>query len=140
MAKARYRPTTAPTASEDDKIARLRQMRLANDSAKREAGTWGEMSVIEIAHEPSGEMFVLSWKGTRMPDLARLARLRPPGLPLDEHERLQAWLTERDAEDLKQSLVGWNLSAAAAKQAKETRIAAGKAGGRRVVNDAPAGA
>jgi hypothetical protein len=75
--------------SETAKMARLREQRLASDAAKRAAGTFGDMSVIEIQHEQTGEVFVLSWKGAKAPELARLGRIRAPGLSFDEHERLQ---------------------------------------------------
>lgn len=124
--------------SEAAKMARLREQRLASDAAKRAAGTFGDMSVIEIQHEQTGEVFVLSWKGAKAPELARLGRIRAPGLSFDEHERLQAWLLDQPEDFLKQTLIGWNLSAAEAKRLKDARIAERKAGGGRVVNDAPA--
>jgi hypothetical protein len=124
--------------SEIAKMARLREQRLASDAAKRAAGTFGDMSVIEIQHEQTGEVFVLSWKGAKPPELARLGRIRAPGLSFDEHERLQAWLLDQPEDFLKQTLIAWSLSAAEAKRLKDARIAERKAGGGRVVNDAPA--
>ena len=55
MAKAAYHTAPSRKAVEDEKtkIAKLRDLRLADDAARREAGTWGEMSVGEIAHEPA---------------------------------------------------------------------------------------
>jgi hypothetical protein len=124
-------------AAEDAKMAKLRQLRLADDAARRAAGTFGDMSVIEIHDEDAGEVFVLSWKGSKLPDLARLSRIRAPGMTLDEHERLQTWLDDLPVLDLKQTLVGWNMNAAEAKRVKDLRIAERKAGGLRIVNDAP---
>jgi hypothetical protein len=136
MAKHAYHtsPTRRAVEAEKAKMVRLRELRLADDAARREAGTWGDMSVGEIAHEPTGEVFVLSWKGSKEPDLARLHR-RPAELSVAEHERLQAWLVHHRMPVFQRSLLGWNLSRAEAKRVKQARIAERKAGGSRVVND-----
>jgi hypothetical protein len=139
MAKVPYPMGPSRKAIEDEKlkIAKMRHLRMADNAARREAGPWGEMSAGEIAHEPTGEVFVLSWKGSKEPDLARLHRTRLPELSVAEHERLQAWLVYHRMPVFQRSLVGWNLSRAEAKRLKEARIAEHKAGGSRVVNDAP---
>jgi hypothetical protein len=139
MAKQPYHTSPTRRALDDEKAktARLRELRLADGAARREAGTWGDMSVGEITHEPTGEIFVLSWKGDKEPDLTRLHRTRPAELSVAEHERLQAWLVHHRMPVFQRSLVGWNLSRAEAKRLKEARIAERKAGGMRVVNDAP---
>jgi hypothetical protein len=139
MAKSTYHtaPSRKALDGEKAKIATLRQLRLANDAARREAGTWGEMTVGEIAHEPSGEVFVLSWKGRKEPDLARLHRSRLPELSPAEHERLLAWLVHHRVPVFQRSLVGWDLSRAEAKRVKLARIAEHKAKGSHVINDAP---
>jgi hypothetical protein len=134
MSDARTPPSPRRIAAEEDaKIAKLRELRLANDAARRAAGTFGDMSVIEIQHET--EVFILSWKGSKLPELERLVRIRAPGLSFEEHERLQSWLEDLPLLDLKQTLVGWNMSAAEAKRAKQARIDQRKAGGLRIVND-----
>jgi hypothetical protein len=138
MAKhSSYHATPARKAVIDEKakVANLRELRLAADAARRAAGTWGDMSVGEIAHEPSGEVFVLSWKGREPPDLLLMRRRRPPELSVAEHERLQAWLERHDLPDFRQSLVGWSLSRVEAKRAKQARIAERKASGCQVIND-----
>ncbi len=140
MAKQRYyhtAPSRKALDNENAKIAKLRELRLVDDAARRAAGTWGDMSVGEIAHEPTGEVFVLSWKGREMPDLVRIRRSRLPELSLVEHERLQAWLDRNDMPDFKPSLVGWSLSRVEAKRAKQARIAEHKASGCHVINDDP---
>lgn len=126
-------------AADDEKakMARLRKLRLADDTARREAGTWGDMSVGEITHEPTGEVFVLAWKGSKEPDLARLHRSRLPDLSLDEHARLQAWLIHHRVPVFQRSLIGWKLSRDEAKRVKAARIAERRAGGSHVVNEAP---
>jgi hypothetical protein len=138
MAKTSYHTAPSRKAVEDEKAktARLRGLRLAEDAARREAGTWGEMNVGEIAHEATGEVFVLSWKGSKEPDLARLHRTRLPELSIAEHERLQAWLVHHRAPVFQRSLIGWSLSRAEAKRLKQARIAEHKASGSHVMNDA----
>jgi hypothetical protein len=131
-------PSRKALIDEKAKIAKLREQRLAADAARRAAGTWGDMSVGEIAHEPTGEVFVLSWKGREPPDLLRMRRSRLPELSLAEHERLQAWLDRHHLPDFRQSLVGWNLSRVEAKRTKQARIAERRASGCQVINDDPA--
>src|SRR5215470_7720624 len=142
MAKQSYHTSPTRRAVEDDKAktVRLRELRLADDAARREAGTWGEMSVGEIAHEPTGEVFVLSWKGQKEPDLARLHRTRLPELSIAEHERLQAWLAHRRMPVFQRSLIGWSLSRAEARRVKQARIDEHRASGSRVINDTPTSA
>ena len=136
MSDDRTPPSPRKIAAEEDaKIAKLRRLRLADDAARRAAGTFGDMSVIEIQHDATGEVFVMSWKGSKLPELARLVRIRPPGLTLEEHERLQAWLEDAPLLDFKQTLVGWNMNAVEAKRVKDQRIAERKAGGLRIVNN-----
>jgi hypothetical protein len=138
MADIRLPPSPRKVAAEEDaKRAKLRQLRLADDAARRAAGTFGEISVIEILHATAGEVFVLFWKGSKPPELARLNRIRAPGMTIEEHERLQAWLEDSPMLDLKQTMVGWNMSATEAKRAKQARIDQRKAGGLRIVNEAP---
>ena len=139
MAKVPYHTAPSRKAIDDEKakIAKLRDLRLADDAARREAGTWGEMSVGEIAHEPTREVFVLSWKGQKEPDLARLHRTRLPELSIAEHERLQAWLAHRRMPVFQRSLIGWSLSRAEARRVKQARIDEHRASGSRVINDTP---
>jgi hypothetical protein len=133
-------PSKKAVADENAKIANLRDLRLARDAAQRAAGTWGDMSVGEITHEPSGEVFVLSWKGREAPDLLQTRHRRWSELSSAEHERLQAWLDRHDGPDFKQSHLGWSLSRVEAKRAKQARIAERKASGFQVINDDPAAA
>lgn len=140
MAKVPYHTAPSRKAVDDEKakVAKLRDLRLADDASRREAGTWGEMSVGEIAHEPTGEVFVLYWKGQKEPDLAKLQRTRFPELSIAEHERLQAWLDHHRMPVFQRSVVGWSLSRAEAKRLKRTRIAEHKASGFHVINEEPA--
>ena len=82
-------PSRKAAIDEKTKIAKLHEQRLASDAARREAGTWGDMSVAEIVHGPSGEVFVLSCRGRTEPDLMRLNRTRSAEISVSEHERLR---------------------------------------------------
>jgi hypothetical protein len=139
MGKSLYRPMPSRKAVVDEKakIAKLRDLRLARDSARREAGTWGDVSVGEITHEPSGEVFVLSWKGEKSPDLETAHRSRLSELSIAEQERLRDWLARHHVPDFKQSLIGWSLSRGEARRAKQARIEELRASGHDVINDAP---
>jgi hypothetical protein len=135
-----FRPATTSRKSQADeeaKIARLRELRLADNAARQKAGTWGDVSVGEIVHEPTGEVFVHCWKGRAEPDLAKLYRKRAPDISIEEHDRLQQWVAGRKAEDFKQSLVGWYLSRAEANRVKRMRLEELRAAARDVVNDPP---
>lgn len=138
MAKASFKsmPSRKAEIDEKAKVAKLRELRLANDVARREAGTWGELSVREIAHGPTGEVFVFISRGRDELDLIKLSRMRAPDLSIAEHARLKEWLADRAPPDLVQTLIGWNLSRAEAARMKEVRIAEHKTDGRSVVNDA----
>jgi hypothetical protein len=130
-------PSRKAAGDENAKIAKLRDLRLARDSARRAAGTWGDMSVGEIAHQPTGEVFVLSWKGRKSPDLETAHRSRLPELSIAEQERLRDWLARHHRPDFKQSLIGWSLSRGEARRAKQARIDELRASGHDVINDAP---
>lgn len=137
MAKPSYHTAPSRRAVDDEKvkIAKLREQRLANDATRRVAGTWGDMSVGEIAHEPTGEVFVLSWKGRKTPDLTRLLRSRLPELSIAEHERLRAWLVHQRVPIFHTALVGWDLSRAEARRIKQARITEHKTNGSHLIND-----
>ena len=139
MASPSYRPTPSRKAALDQnaKVAKLRELRLARDAASREAGTQGDISVGQLMHEPTGDVFVLMWKGQIWPDLATLHRSRLPLLSIAERGRLQDWLAGRDEAEFKQSFVSWNMSRGAAKRAWQLRIAELRANGRGVLNDNP---
>jgi hypothetical protein len=137
MARPSYPPVPARKAVLDEiaKVAKLREQRLAKDVASREAGTWGDLSVGQLTHEPTGEMFVLVWKGRIRPDLATLHRIRFPELSIAEHERLRSWVAGCDEEEFKHSFVGWNLSRSEARRTMKARIAELRAIGHSVIND-----
>ncbi|MGH6931652.1 MAG: hypothetical protein ACREEE_04380 [Dongiaceae bacterium] len=116
------------------KQARLREQRLANEAARREAGTWGEMSVGEITNVETGEVFVLHWKGQQIDDLARLSGKRATTLSLDEHRYLAGWLSRHEFEGFQQAIFAWDVTADEAKRLKLERIDAHRVAGRPIIN------
>ena len=120
---------------EQKKLARLRDQRLAAQAERQAAGTWGEMSVGEIMHGPSGAVFVHCWKGRQELDLAKIQENRGQDRTPEEHQRLTAWLIKHRSKGFEQRLLGWNLSLAEANRIKSSRIAEHLAGGRTVLNE-----
>jgi hypothetical protein len=141
MAKALFSsmPSRKAAIDEKAKVARLRELRLANDAARREAGTWGELSVREIAHGSTGEVFVFVSRGRDQLDLVKLSRMRAPDLSIAEQTRLKEWLADRAPSDLVQTQIAWNVSRAEAARIREARIAEHESACRSVVDDAEAG-
>src|SRR5438876_8525072 len=71
----------AKPADVQDKIERLRRQRLADEAARKSAGTWGDRMVGELQHAASGTVYVQVWKGSRRPDLLLGAATRAPQVP-----------------------------------------------------------
>jgi hypothetical protein len=118
----------------NDKIERLRALRLSDEAARQAAGTWGEMTVGEIAHKGSGEVFVYSWKGRQQPDLEKLPAKRPIAKRAAEHACLVDWLLAHKMTGFETTLIGWNLSEAEAARLQAARIAERRAEGGSVKN------
>ena len=116
--------------------AQLRELRLADEAARKTAGTWGELSVGEITHRASRSVYVQVWKGARRPDPVGAANCRTAGVPSAEWPTVSAWLdTVRDS-DLHRSIVAWSVSKAEAQRLKAKRIAEHRGAGITVVNPA----
>jgi hypothetical protein len=131
--------TTTPTeVGQRSKIEKLRALRLSDEAARQAAGTWGEMSVGEITHRPTGEVFVYSWKGREAPDLEKLPGKRTTVKRADEHAQLTEWLLKHKMEGFEVTLLAWNLSEAEAAKLQQARLAEQTAAGLSVVNAAPA--
>ena len=138
---SRHAKTNRPTENEDQKkLARLRDQRLAAQAVREAAGTWGEISVGEITHLPTGAVFVHCWKGRQEPDLKKIHETRGQDRRPDEHQRMMAWLSQHRSKGFEQTLLGWNLSLAEANRVKMARIAEHLASGRHVVNEDTAAA
>src|SRR6266850_1350728 len=131
------RTTTPIEVSQRSKIDKLRALRLNDEAARQAAGTWGEMSVGEITHRPSGEVFVYSWKGREAPDLEKLPGKRTTVKRADEHTQLTEWLLKHKMVGFEITLLAWNLSEAEAARLQQARLAEHVAVGLPVVNAAP---
>ena len=128
-----WRTTSAARkATVDDRSAKLRALRLAHEADRREAGAWGDLSVREVKHEPSGEVFVHYWKGKAAPKFQKPARA--PGLTAAEHAAYCDWVSRHAADEFRQSAVAWNLSKAEALRIKQERLAAHAAANLTVIN------
>jgi len=131
--------TTTPTeVGQRSKIEKLRALRLSDEAARQAAGTWGEMSVGEITHRPTGEVFVYTWKGREAPDLEKLPGKRTTVKRAGEHAQLTEWLLKHKMEGFEITLLAWNLSEAEAAKLQQARLAEQTAAGLSVVNAAPA--
>jgi hypothetical protein len=131
--------TTTPTeVGQRSKIEKLRALRLSDEAARQAAGTWGEMSVGEITHRPTGEVFVYTWKGREAPDLEKLPGKRTTVKRADEHAQLTEWLLKHKMEGFEITLLAWNLSEAEAARLQQARLAQQTAAGLAVINAAPA--
>lgn len=128
-----------PKQSDDGKADRLRALRLAHEASRREAGTWGEVTVGEILHPASRSVFMQVWKGQRRPDPFGDGKPRRAGASAAEWLAMMAWVSERNSPDFSQRIVAWDLSAAEARKVLEARIAEHEAAGYVVTNplDAP---
>jgi hypothetical protein len=125
-------------ADAEKKTARLRDMRLANEAASREAGTWGDMSVGEITRDATGEVFVYHWKGNQSFDPTLMPVKRLTAVTADEHQSLVTWLLKYRQVGFHHAILAWNLSAAEAQRVKQDRIAELKAAGQVTINILPA--
>lgn len=124
--------------SSDGKADRLRALRLEREASRREAGTWGEMTVGEILHQPSRSVFMQVWKGQRRPDPFEEGGARRAGASTAAWSAMLAWVEERNSPDFSQHIVAWDLSAAEARKVLEARIAEHQAAGYTVTNPADA--
>jgi hypothetical protein len=128
------RMTTPAETGERNKIEKLRALRLSDEAARQAAGTWGDMSLGEIVHKLSGEIFVYSWKGREVPDLLKLPGKRTIVKRADEHAHLVEWLLKHKMEGFEITLLAWNLSEAEAARRQQARLAQHQAAGIPVVN------
>lgn len=135
---ARNRPKDLPATPHEahirGKIEKLRALRLEDITARQAAGTWGEMSVWEITHQPTGEIFIPLWKGRTAPELAGLPGKRTAAKWAAEHQLLTNWLLRHRLAGFEVAMIAWDLSEAEARRTQQARIAACQADGRIVTN------
>lgn len=128
----------AKQQSDEGKAERLRALRLEREATRREAGTWGEMTVGEILHQASRSVFMQVWKGQRRPDPFDEGGARRAGASAPAWSAMLAWIEERNSPDFSQRIVAWDLNAAEARKVVEARIAEHVAAGYSVTNPADA--
>jgi hypothetical protein len=128
----------AKQQSDEGKAERLRALRLEREATRREAGTWGEMTVGEILHQASRSVFMQVWKGQRRPDPFDEGGARRAGASAPAWSAMLAWIEERNSPDFRQRIVAWDLNAAEARKVVEARIAEHVAAGYSVTNPADA--
>jgi hypothetical protein len=116
------------------KIEKLRALRLEDMAARQAAGTWGEMSVWEVTHRPTGEILVQLWKGRTEPDLAKLPGKRTAAKWAAEQQQLVDWLMKHKRAGFELAMIAWDLSEAEARKTQQARIAEHRSGGRAVAN------
>ena len=132
------RTTTPIEVSQRSKIDKLRALRLSDEAARQAAGTWGEMSLGEITHQPTGEVFVYVWKGRASPELEKLPGKRTTVKRADEHALLTEWLLKHKMVGFEITLLAWSLSEAEAARLQQARLAEQSAAGLHVINAVPA--
>ncbi|QEX24592.1 hypothetical protein FRZ61_45330 [Hypericibacter adhaerens] len=127
--------TASPAeADQRSKIDRLRALRLNDEAARQAAGIWGEMSIGEITHRPTGEVFIYAWKGREAPDLVTLPGKRTTVKRAAEHVQLVEWLLKHEMEGFEITLLAWSLSETEAARQQQARLAEHRAAGVAVVN------
>lgn len=119
---------------------KLRELRLADEAARKEAGTWGLMIVGEVVHAASRSVYVQVWKGARRPDVALAPSARAAGVPPEDWTGLAAWIKSTRGLGLTRNVVAWSLSKAEALRVKAARIDEHRAAGLTVINGAEAAA
>jgi hypothetical protein len=125
---------TAKPIDPKTQTEKLRQLREADEEARKAAGTWGDLSVGEVTHQPTKSVYVQVWKGSRRPNLALEAGVRPVGVPPADWPALEAWLATARFSGLHQNVVAWTVSKSEAQRLKEKRMAENRAAGLTVVN------
>ncbi|MBM3486239.1 MAG: hypothetical protein FJX67_06345 [Alphaproteobacteria bacterium] len=100
---------SAPAQPKADKSRKLRQLRLADERARREAGTWGDVNVSEIVHAPTRSTLLQFWKGARRPDPGD-GSPRPPGFRAEHWKNAQRWAAARNADGFVHRSIAVNVS------------------------------
>jgi len=117
-----------------EKTGKLRELRLADETARKAAGTWGDLTVGEVTHEASGSTYVQIWKGSRRPDLAVAPSATAAHVPVEDWPAVLAWLKATRATGFGHNVIGWTLSKAEAQRIKASRIAERRGAGLTVIN------
>lgn len=120
------------------KIDKLRALRIADECARKEAGTWGDMAVGEITHEATRSVFVQVWKGVERPDPFRQRGVRQIGSSANDWLVMTAWVNARRGEGFSNSVVARDVTASEASKIALARINHYGTSGYKVINPAAA--
>ncbi len=112
----------------------LRNQRMAQEQAKKDAGIWGDMSVGIV--EKNDAAFVHIWKGVSENSVHRLAAKRPKETSKAEHEALCLWLKAGGYDGFKHKISAWNVNAEEAAAVKKRVLVELQETGVRVINPA----
>jgi hypothetical protein len=110
----------------------LKNQRMAQEQAKKDAGTFGELSIGVIEH--GSGVFVYTYKGVAESSMHRLAAKRPKEISKPDHEALCLWLKAGGYDGFKHRIAAWNLSADEAARVKQATVEDLTGAGARVVN------
>ena len=110
----------------------LRNQRMAQEQAKKDAGIWGDMSVGIV--EKNDAAFVHIWKGVSENSVHRLAAKRPKETSKTEHEALCLWLKAGGYDGFKHKISVWNVNAEEAAVVKKRVLLELAEAGVRVIN------
>lgn len=134
MAKKATQAFKATSVAPGAKAERLKALRLARETERREAGTWGDMTVGEVLHPASRSVFIQVWKGQRRPDPFDEGGARRAGASPAEWTAMMSWINERNSPDFSQRILAWDLSVVEARKIVQARIVEHEAAGYTVVN------
>lgn len=110
----------------------LKNQRMAQEQAKKDAGIWGDMSVGTV--EKNDAAFVHVWKGISENSVHRLAAKRPKETSKAEHEALCLWLKAGGYDGFKHKISAWNVNAEEAALVKRRVLSELAEAGVRVIN------
>jgi hypothetical protein len=118
----------------EKKTERLRELRLADEAARRAAGTWGDVAVGEIFHAESGTVYVQVWKGERRPNPLGAVSPNAAGVPAADWPLIVAWVEARGSSGFSQRIVASHLSTVEARRVKVSRLQENHDAGMTVIN------
>jgi len=113
---------------------RLRALRLAAEATRKEAGIFGDRTVGEILHPPTGTVYVHVWRGARRPDPLVAPSPQSAAVPASDWAALAAWAATDQLDTFLRRTVSVNLSSPEAVKVKAARISELRASSQKVVN------
>ena len=123
-----------PTLKEN-KADRLRQVHLADEAARRDAGSRGDFNLSEILHAASGTVYVQTWKGETQPNPLGALSAQLAGVPAADWPRIVGWLDTCGSTGFTQRILVGRVSSAEAERVKKARLRALQLAGMTVINE-----